>query len=55
MTKMLPLYNSPSLVMADEPGKRHAKRAHQAETVSDWLNPCSLGTMSAPAYIDDLS
>ena len=37
--------------MADEPGKRHARRAHQAETVSDWLNPCSLETMSASAYI----
>ena len=41
--------------MADEPGKRHARRAHQAETVSDWLNPCSCGIMSASAYIDDLA
>ena len=41
--------------MAGAPGKRHARRAHQAETVSDWLNPCSLGTMSASAYIDNLA
>ena len=41
--------------MADEPGKRHARRAHEAETVSDWLNPCSLGTMSVSAHIDYLA
>ena len=36
---MLPLLTSPSLPMADEPGKRHDVRAHYAEVVSDWLNP----------------
>ena len=31
-------------------------RAHQAEAVSDWLNPLSLGTMSASAsYIENLA
>ena len=40
--------------MAGEHGKRHARRAHQAEAVSEWLNPFSLGTMSASAYIDNL-
>ena len=55
MTKMLLCITSPSLAMADEPGKRHTTRAHQAETVCDWLNPCSLGTMSASAYIDILA
>ena len=28
---------------------------HQAETVSDWLNPSSLGTMSASAYVYNLA
>ena len=34
-------------------GGEHGKRlhAHQAEAVSDWLNPFYLGTMSASAYI----
>ena len=40
--------------MADEPGKRHDVRAHYPEAVSDWLNPLSLGTMSAYAYIENL-
>ena len=31
--------------MADEPGKRHDVRAHEAEVVADWLNPLSLGIM----------
>ena len=30
--------------MAGEHGKRDARRAHQPEAVSDWLNPFSLGT-----------
>ena len=38
--------------MADEPGKRHDVRAHEAEVVADWLNPLSLGTMSASAYTE---
>ncbi len=33
------------LAMAGEPGKRH----------DDWLNPLSLGTMSASAYIENLA
>ena len=33
-----------------EPGKRHALRAHIREDATDWLNPLSLGTMSASAY-----
>ena len=41
--------------MADEPGKRHDVRAHYTEVVSDWLNPLSLGTMSASAYIENLA
>ena len=35
----------------DEPGKRHARRTHKTQAVSDWLNPNSLGIMSAFAYI----
>ena len=41
--------------MVGEPGKRHDLRAHQPEAVSDWLNPLSLGTMSASSYIDNLA
>ena len=29
--------------------------AYHPEAVSDWLNPLSLGTMSASAYIDYLA
>ena len=46
---------SPSLVMGGEPGKRHDVRAHYPEAVSDWLNPLSLGTMSASAYMENLA
>ena len=48
MTKMLRLYlfSSLSLAIAGEHGKRHAMRAHKPQTVSDWLNPLSLGTVS---------
>ena len=38
-----------------EPGKRHDLRAHIPEAATDWLNPLSLGTMSASAYIDNLA
>ena len=41
--------------MAGKPGKRHDVRAHKPEAVSDWLNPISLGTMSASAYIENLA
>ena len=54
MIKMLSL-TSPYLAMEGEPGKRHDVRAHWAEAVSDWLNPLSLGIMSASAYIDNLA
>ena len=38
-----------------KPGKRHALRAHMSEAATDWLNPLSLGTMSASAYIENLA
>ena len=38
-----------------EPGKRYALRAHMPEAATDWLNPLSLGTMSASAYIENLA
>ena len=36
-------------------GKRPALRAHIPEAATDWLNPLSLGTMSASAYIENLA
>ena len=45
----------PSLTVAVEPGKHHALRAHMPEATTDWLNPLSLGTMSASAYIENLA
>ena len=41
--------------MEGEPGKRHNVREQQQEAVSNWLNPFSLGTMSASAYIENLA
>ena len=38
-----------------EPGKRHALRAHMPESATDWLNPLSLETISASAYIEKLA
>ena len=38
-----------------EPGKCHALRAHMPEAATDWLNPLSLGTISASAYIENLA
>ena len=57
MTKMLSLYNFtiPLIVTAGEHGKRHALRAHMPEAATDWLNPLSLGTMSASAYIENVA
>ena len=46
---------SPSLAVAGEHGKRHVMRAHKPQSVSDWMNPHSLGTMSAFGYIDNLA
>ena len=45
----------PSIIVTSEPGKRHTLRAHMPEAATDWLNPLSLGTMSASAYIDNLA
>ena len=47
-----PSLRSPSLAVAGEHRKRHAMRAHKPQAVSDWLNPHSLGTMSAFGYIE---
>ncbi len=44
-----------SLIVAMEPGKRHALRAYMPEAATDWLNPLFLGTMSASAYIENLA
>ena len=52
MTKMLP---SLSLARAGEPDKRHNVCGKLLEAVSDWLNPFSLGTMSASANIENLA
>ena len=41
--------------MASQPEKRHNVRVQQQETVSDWLNPFSSGTMSASAYIENVA
>ena len=45
----------PSLSVAGEPGKRHARRANKLQVDSDWLNPNSLGIMSAFSYIENLA
>ena len=56
MTKILLLYiSSLSIAIAGEPGKRYATRAHRQKAVSDWLNPHSLGTMSAFGCIENLA
>ena len=34
---------------------RHALSAHMPDAATDWLNPLSLGTMSASAYIEKLA
>ena len=55
MTRMWHLYKLPSLAVAGEPGKRHARRANKRQVDSDWLNPNSLGIMSAFSYIENLA
>ena len=58
MIKCCICLTSPSLAinaLVIEPGKRHDVRAHYQEAISDWLNPLSLGKMSASAYIDNLA
>ena len=47
--------SSPSLAIAGEHRKRHIMHLHKQEAVSDWLNPHSLGTMSAFGCIDNLA
>ena len=41
--------------MEGEPGNRHNVRTHNAQDFSDGLNPLSLGTMSASAYIENVA
>ncbi len=55
MARMRNYKSLPSLIVAMEPGKRHALRAHIPEAATYWLNPISLGTMSASAYIENLA
>ena len=52
MTKILRLYKFTILAIAAEHRKCHAARANEREVVSDWLNPHSLGTMSAFGCIE---
>ena len=55
MARMGVLTSLPSLIVAMEPGKCHALRAHIPEAAIDWLNPLSLGTMSASTYIENFA
>ena len=41
--------------MTGQPEKRHNVRAQQKEGVPDWLNPFTLETMSATAYIENVA
>ena len=41
--------------MTGQPEKRHNVHAQPQGAISDWLNPLSLGTMSASAYIDNVA
>ena len=54
MMKMM-MISSPSPAIAGEHGKHHETRAHTQEAVSEWLNPHSLGTMSAFDCIENLA
>ena len=55
MIRMLHFYKLPSLAVAGEHGNRHAMPAHKPQAVSDWLNPHSLGTISAFGSIPNLA
>ena len=55
MTKYCVCIISPSLAIVGEHRKRHASRAHKHEVVSDWLDPHSLGTVSASGFIEYLA
>ena len=46
---------SPSLAIASIENVTLSTRAHKQEAVSDWLNPHSLGTMSAFGCIENLA
>ena len=47
--------SSPSLAIAGKHGKRHNMPAHKPQAVSDWLNPHSLGPISAFGSIANLA
>ena len=55
MKKILRFKLLQSLYKFNIPGKRHATRARRQEAVSDWLNPHSLGTMSAFGCIENFA
>ena len=55
MARMLHSYNFPSLAVAGEHEKCHAMLAHKPQAVSDWLNPHSLGTISAFGSVANLA
>ena len=56
MPRMRHLYITlPSRAVSGEPGKRHARREHKRQVVSDWLNRNSLWIMSAFSYIENLA
>ena len=55
MKKYYVCISSPSLAIAGEHRKHHAMRTHKRQAVSDWLNPHSLGTMSAFCCIENLA
>ena len=55
MARMRHLYTFYHLSpFAGEPGKHHDRREHKSQVVSDWLNPNSLGIMSAFSCIENL-
>ena len=46
----------PSLAVAGEHGKRHARRANKLQVDSDWSNPNSFGDhVSIQLYIENLA
>ena len=55
MAIMWHLYKFTISPVANEPGKRHARRANKLQVDSDWLNPNSLRIMSAFSYIENVA
>ena len=55
MARICIFISSPSLAVTGEHEKHHDKHAHKLQAVSDWLNPHSVGTMSAFGYIENLA